>query len=191
MQLKRHRRLAKRKPQAIAGDARCLHDTQPRELRAARSGIAYCEVQHCPRRLCWVTGIAPQQTAQCGARQFDGFIVGSAAIDGEKMVVVRHITTRRNQRVPIRPQHRIAGFRASRGLSRALAAYVQRRHTFPWRRRLEIAMHIGEPLREKLNLPPDVNYDLLLCALYYRTFITDRVDDAQRPADAQPLIQVR
>jgi uncharacterized RDD family membrane protein YckC len=84
-----------------------------------------------------------------------------------------------------------AGFRASRGLSRALAAYVQRRHTFPWRRRLEIAMHIGEPLREKLNLPPDVNYDLLLCALYYRTFITDRVEDAQRPADALPLIEVR
>ncbi|HVX09847.1 MAG TPA: RDD family protein [Pirellulales bacterium] len=84
-----------------------------------------------------------------------------------------------------------AGFRASRGLARALAAYVQRRHTFPWRRRIEIAMHIGEPLREKLNLPPDVNYDLLLCALYYRTFITDRVDEAQRPAEPQPVIQVR
>ncbi|HET6879542.1 MAG TPA: RDD family protein, partial [Pirellulales bacterium] len=39
-----------------------------------------------------------------------------------------------------------AGFRASRGLARALSAYVQRRQTFPWRRRIEIAMHIGEPL---------------------------------------------
>ena len=82
-----------------------------------------------------------------------------------------------------------ASFRASRGLARALAAYVQRRQTFPWRRRIEIAMHVGEPLREKLGLPPNVNYDLLLCALYYRTFVTDRVDDAQRPADALPVIQ--
>ena len=69
-----------------------------------------------------------------------------------------------------------AGFKASRGLARALAAYVQRRQTFPWRRRMEIAMHTGELLREKLGLPPDVNYDLLLCALYYRTFIADRVE---------------
>lgn len=69
-----------------------------------------------------------------------------------------------------------AGFKASRGLARALAAYVQRRQTFPWRRRMEIAMHMGELLREKLGLPPGVNYDLLLCALYYRTFVADRVE---------------
>ncbi|HWB13597.1 MAG TPA: RDD family protein [Pirellulales bacterium] len=80
-----------------------------------------------------------------------------------------------------------AGFIASRGLARALAAYVQRRQTFPWRRRIEIAMHVGEPLREKLGLPSDVNYDLLLCALYYRTFITDRTDEMQRPAAALPV----
>lgn len=70
-----------------------------------------------------------------------------------------------------------ANFRASRGLARALSAYVQRRQTFPWRRRIEIAMHVGEPLRVKLGLPPGVNYDLLLCALYYRTFIADRVEE--------------
>ncbi|HEV3339314.1 MAG TPA: RDD family protein [Pirellulales bacterium] len=81
-----------------------------------------------------------------------------------------------------------ARFTASRGLARALAAYVQRRQTFPWRRRIEIAMHVGEPLREKLGLPPEVNYDLLLCALYYRTFITDRLDEAQRPAEALPVV---
>ncbi|HVA46413.1 MAG TPA: RDD family protein [Pirellulales bacterium] len=69
-----------------------------------------------------------------------------------------------------------AGFKPGRGLARALAAYVERRQTFPWRRRMEIAMHVGEPLREKLALPPDVNDDLLLCALYYRTFVADRVE---------------
>jgi uncharacterized RDD family membrane protein YckC len=81
-----------------------------------------------------------------------------------------------------------ASFRASRGLARALAAYVQRRQTFPWRRRIEVAMHAGEPLREKLGLLPDVNYDLLLCALYYRTFITDRMEEMQRPAEALPVV---
>ena len=80
-----------------------------------------------------------------------------------------------------------AGFRASRGLARALAAYVQRRQTFPWRRRIEIAMHVGEPLREKLGLPTNVNYDLLLCALYYRTFITDRIEESHRPSEALPV----
>lgn len=84
-----------------------------------------------------------------------------------------------------------ASFRPSRGLARALAAYVQRRQTFPWRRRLEIAMHVGEPLREKFSLADNVNYDLLLCALYYRTFIADRAEDIAQPAEAAPVIHTR
>jgi uncharacterized RDD family membrane protein YckC len=67
-----------------------------------------------------------------------------------------------------------AGFQASRTLAQALAAYVQRRLSFPEMRKLEIAQHVGEPLRERFNLPPDTNLDLLLCGLYQRTFITDR-----------------
>jgi uncharacterized RDD family membrane protein YckC len=70
-----------------------------------------------------------------------------------------------------------AGFQASRTLAQALAAYVQRRLSFPEMRKLEIAQHIGEPLREKFNLPPDTNLDLLLCGLYQRTFITDRQEE--------------
>jgi uncharacterized RDD family membrane protein YckC len=66
------------------------------------------------------------------------------------------------------------GFRASRSLARALAAYMQRRRAFSWGRRLEIARHLGEPLREEFGLPAGTNADLLLCALYHRTFITER-----------------
>jgi len=69
-----------------------------------------------------------------------------------------------------------ANFQPSRTLARALAAYVQRRRTFSWPRRLEIAGHLGEPLREQLNLPANTNSDLLLCALYDRTFFTDQTD---------------
>lgn len=66
----------------------------------------------------------------------------------------------------------------SRSLARALSSYVQRRQAFPWRRRAEIAMHVAEPLRVKYGLPAGTSHDLLLCALYYRAFIADRVDDA-------------
>ncbi len=69
-----------------------------------------------------------------------------------------------------------AGFQASPTLGRALAAYVQRRGQFAWGRRLEIAAHLGEPLRDRFQLPPNTNLDMLLCALYYRAFIADRND---------------
>jgi uncharacterized RDD family membrane protein YckC len=66
------------------------------------------------------------------------------------------------------------GFQPSRSLARALAAYVDRRGIFARGRRLEIARHLGEPLREKFQLPPETDLDLLLCALYQRTFVADR-----------------
>jgi uncharacterized RDD family membrane protein YckC len=61
-----------------------------------------------------------------------------------------------------------------RSLARALSAYVERRGSFTWGRRMEIARHVAEPLREQFNLPQNTNLDLLLCALYYRTFITEK-----------------
>jgi uncharacterized RDD family membrane protein YckC len=64
-----------------------------------------------------------------------------------------------------------------RSLARALSAYVERRGSFAWGRRMEIAWHVAEPLRDQFNLPPNTNLDLLLCALYYRTFITDKQTD--------------
>jgi len=71
-----------------------------------------------------------------------------------------------------------ANFEASRTLGKALAAYMQRRRTFSWGRRLEIARHLGEPLRERFDLPAGTNLDLLLCAAYQRAFITDHRDEA-------------
>lgn len=40
-------------------------------------------------------------------------------------------------------------FQPSRSLARALAAYAERRRLFSWGRRMEIARHLGEPLRQK------------------------------------------
>ena len=70
-----------------------------------------------------------------------------------------------------------ANFQVSRSMGRALAAYVQRRRNFPWPRRLAIARHLGEPLRQQFEMPPDTNLDLLLCGLYHRTFITEPIEE--------------
>lgn len=78
------------------------------------------------------------------------------------------------------------GFRPSRGLGLALASYVQRRPGFSLARRYEIARHLGEPLRQKLSLPPNINYDLLLCGLYQKFFIADRPDAAGTNPFAPP-----
>jgi uncharacterized RDD family membrane protein YckC len=71
-------------------------------------------------------------------------------------------------------------FRVSRSLARALSAYVDRRRFFSPARRREVARHLAEPLLQRFGFPSDTSYDLLLCALYYRTFVADRGDD-ERP----------
>jgi uncharacterized RDD family membrane protein YckC len=76
-------------------------------------------------------------------------------------------------------------FQPSRSLGRVLAAYVQRRQLFPWGRRIEIARHVGEPLRQKFRLPRGTDLDMLLCGLYRRAFIADRT--AEPPQGASPF----
>ena len=76
-------------------------------------------------------------------------------------------------------------FRVSRSLARALAAYVDRRRFFSPERRREVARHLAQPLLERFGFPPDTSYDLVLCALYYRTFVAERF--GERTADEQQL----
>ncbi|MBN2024176.1 MAG: RDD family protein [Pirellulales bacterium] len=74
-----------------------------------------------------------------------------------------------------------AGFQPSRSLARALATYVGRRAAFPPMRRMQIAAHLALPLQEILGVPPQADADRLLCALYHRTFVTDRLDEIAGP----------
>ena len=76
-------------------------------------------------------------------------------------------------------------FVVSRSLAKALATYVERRRFFSPPRRREVARHLAMPLLERFGLPADTSYDLLLCALYYRTFIADRSQDERLFAEAQ------
>lgn len=76
-------------------------------------------------------------------------------------------------------------FQPSRSLARTLSMYVERRGGFALGRRAEIARHLGELLRVKFNLPPQTSYDLLLCAVYYRAFVAERVG-ARKIVRAEP-----
>jgi uncharacterized RDD family membrane protein YckC len=80
-------------------------------------------------------------------------------------------------------------FVVNKSLGKALATYVERRRFFSIPRRREVAKHIAEPLLEKFGLPSDTSYDLLLCALYYRTFIADRSQDERHYAEAQAAVR--
>lgn len=60
-------------------------------------------------------------------------------------------------------------FQPSRLLARALSDYVYRRRGLAPGRRREIASHVAGPLRQLLQLPPDLDPDLLLCAVYLRS----------------------
>jgi hypothetical protein len=66
-----------------------------------------------------------------------------------------------------------ANYEVRRELGMALAQYVSRRERFSAGRRADIARFVGAPLVERFNLPQDTSHDLLLCALYYKTFVAD------------------
>jgi uncharacterized RDD family membrane protein YckC len=79
-------------------------------------------------------------------------------------------------------------FVVTRSMAKALATYVERRRFFTPPRRREVARHLAEPLLARFGLPHDTSYDLLLCALYYRTFIADRSQDERLLAEAQAAL---
>jgi hypothetical protein len=81
-------------------------------------------------------------------------------------------------------------FVVTRSLARTLATYVERRRFFTPPRRREVARHLAIPLLNRFGLPPDTSYDLVLCALYYRTFIADRSQDERRLAEAKAAAKV-
>ena len=76
-------------------------------------------------------------------------------------------------------------------MARALSTYVQRRTNIQPARRAEIARHLGEPLRERFNLPISTSHDLLLCALYYQAFIAARPggEGGESPFEESQLVR--
>lgn len=75
-------------------------------------------------------------------------------------------------------------FVTSGSLATALAEFVDRRRVLPPQRVSEIAGYLAKPLIVKFELPADTNYDLLLCALYAKTFLNKPEESATNPFSA-------
>lgn len=87
-------------------------------------------------------------------------------------------------RVPALASFVPADFRVSPTLAKALASYAERRAYLSPGRRREIAKHLASPLLDRFEFRQDIDTDLLLYALYYRTFLADQ---SAAPADLGPL----
>ncbi|MCH2181231.1 MAG: RDD family protein [Mariniblastus sp.] len=72
-----------------------------------------------------------------------------------------------------------ADFEVSSSLARSLADFTDRRQFLAQQRVAEIAAHLGPSLIREFGLPEDTNHDLLLCALYYKTFVADQLDNLE------------
>ncbi len=77
-------------------------------------------------------------------------------------------------------------FQVSRSMAHTLSTYVERRRFFSQPRRRDIAAHVAKPLLDRFGFPPDTSYDLLLCALYYRTFIASHGESLSSTNTSQP-----
>lgn len=80
-------------------------------------------------------------------------------------------------RVPALASFVPAEYRATPSMAKALANYAERRLYLSPPRRREIARHLAVPLIERFDFRRDVDPDLLLYALYYRTFLTDGINE--------------
>jgi uncharacterized RDD family membrane protein YckC len=75
-----------------------------------------------------------------------------------------------------------ANLTVRRSLGHALSVYVSRRKLFSPARRFELARSLADPLAESWDLPPGIDPDLLLCAIYHRAFIAEGARDFEMTA---------
>lgn len=89
-------------------------------------------------------------------------------------------------RVPALASFIPGDYRVSRSMARTLAVYAERRHYLTPARRREVAKHLTIPLIERFHFRPDIDPDLLMYSLYYKTFL---VDASAEPADLGPFAE--
>ena len=87
-------------------------------------------------------------------------------------------------RVPALASYVPGDYLITRKMARTLATYVERRHFLTPQRRREVARHLTDPLIERFEFRRDIDPDLLLYALYYKTFLAD---SATESPDLGPL----
>jgi hypothetical protein len=80
-------------------------------------------------------------------------------------------------RVPALASFFPGDYRVSRSMARTLAIYAERRHYLTPARRREVARHLTIPLVDRFEFRSDIDPDLLMYALYYKTFLADPSDE--------------
>ncbi|MEM7783003.1 MAG: RDD family protein [Planctomycetota bacterium] len=96
-------------------------------------------------------------------------IAGTVVVDETKLrkpnlaVVQEDQVQRLAEKIP-------GDFVVSSTLGKVIAEYVDQRRYLAHQRASEIAGHLAIPLIDQLGLPPKTDYDLLICAIYYRTY---------------------
>lgn len=80
-------------------------------------------------------------------------------------------------RVPALASFFPGDYRVSRSMARTLAIYAERRHFLTPARRREVARHLTDPLVDRFEFRRDIDPDLLMYALYYKTFLADPSDE--------------
>lgn len=76
-------------------------------------------------------------------------------------------------RIPALASFIPAGYRVSRSMARTLAVYAERRHHLTPARRRELTRHLTVPLIDLFEFRNDIDPDLLMQSLYYKTFIAE------------------
>ncbi len=64
-------------------------------------------------------------------------------------------------------------YRISRSMARTLAIYAERRHYLTPARRREVTRHLAVPLIDRFEFRSDIDPDLLMQSLYYKTFLAE------------------
>lgn len=78
-----------------------------------------------------------------------------------------------DRRVAALSQFVPADYRVTQTMAKTLAAYAERRAYLSPARRREVARHLADPLIDRFEFRRDIDSDLLLYALYYRTYLED------------------
>ncbi|MEM0925166.1 MAG: RDD family protein [Planctomycetota bacterium] len=76
-------------------------------------------------------------------------------------------------RVPALASYLPGDYRISRKMARTLATYAERRQFMPAARRREIARNLADRLIQRFEFRKDIDPDLLLYSLYYKTYLAE------------------
>ena len=100
-----------------------------------------------------------------------GDLVAGTMVVNKEAKLNPHVQTFSDTRVPQLAELIPSSFYVSNSLSKAIAAYVERREQLGVARAGEIATKLAGTLADRFGLPVDTDPDLLICSLYYKIFV--------------------